>query len=367
MRALPDKDFWLAQGAQCEDRFGCEVVRSVADPRQEYDFVRSACGITDMSFMQVFVLPAEGGADLLDAMVAGNVGRLRYGRILHTFLADDDGRVVADCYVGNNDEEYLVLAETILDDQEIRGRFRARAAGALRDASGQYSVLSIDGVKAWAPVKAVFGADIIGLPYLSIENRVYEGQAVRLLRAGKTSEFGYLVLTPPSIAASLRERLLAEARAVGGGLCGTAIHHDLRCEGRFFDIFAEGALVGDPLRLGLQWMIDFEKEKFDGREAILQRRREGLDKKIVGMSAGPAAADFVPGARIFCDGQDIAALITTAFSFQLQRRIGLALFPAEYAYAGLTCTVGTAAGMAAKTISMPPIMPKSLTVKLDEL
>jgi len=37
------------------------------------------------------------------------------------------------------------------------------------------------------------------------------------------------------------------------------------------------------------------------------------------------------------------------------------------AYSGLSFRLGTADGPAVKTISMPPIMPKSLTVKLDEM
>jgi hypothetical protein len=47
--------------------------------------------------------------------------------------------------------------------------------------------------------------------------------------------------------------------------------------------------------------------------------------------------------------------------------VGLALFPREIAYSGLEFRLGTAQGETVRTISMPPIMPKSLTVKLDEL
>jgi hypothetical protein len=39
----------------------------------------------------------------------------------------------------------------------------------------------------------------------------------------------------------------------------------------------------------------------------------------------------------------------------------------DIAFAGLTFNLGAERGPELHTISMPPIMPKSLTVKLDEL
>jgi hypothetical protein len=51
----------------------------------------------------------------------------------------------------------------------------------------------------------------------------------------------------------------------------------------------------------------------------------------------------------------------------LNRRLALAVFPVELAYSGLAFNFGAADGPTVKTISMPPILSKSLTVKLDEM
>jgi hypothetical protein len=47
--------------------------------------------------------------------------------------------------------------------------------------------------------------------------------------------------------------------------------------------------------------------------------------------------------------------------------LGLALFPVDIAYSGLTFNLDSPDGQKVHTISMPPIMPKSLTVKIDEM
>jgi glycine cleavage system aminomethyltransferase T len=61
----------------------------------------------------------------------------------------------------------------------------------------------------------------------------------------------------------------------------------------------------------------------------------------------------------------VAEVAAAAFSPALGRRIGLAVFDVAYAYAGLDYAGADGRGM--RTVSMPPITPKSLTIKLDEM
>jgi aminomethyltransferase len=369
MRPLALHDEWTSLHATFSERCGAEIVSGLFDPKKEYGFIRDAVGITDFSYLQKFRIPEEKGLDFLDNLLAGNVAKVRFGRVLHTFLADEKGMLVADCFVANNDEELIVLCESLANDDALKSILDSHGAqeAGLTDLSADHLVLSVDGFKAWAVIKDLFGTDIVGLPYLSIERYVFEGHDIRLFRAGKTSEFGYLIMAPLSCAKTLFTRLAELAAHHGGGMCSATIHNDLRLEGRFFNIFAEGAKVGDPLTLGLQWMIDFDKEKFLGREAILKRREAGLSEKIIGISIAASVDNLKPGMPIFDHDKEVAHVVASCYSFALHSSVGLAVFPVEIAYAGLTFNLGAPNGPIIKTISMPPIMPKSLSVKLDEM
>jgi glycine cleavage system aminomethyltransferase T len=369
MRELPLKSRLASNGAEFENRFGVEMPIRFQDKATEYKLIRDAVGVTDFSFMQKFRVPEETAIDFLDGLLAGNVAKTRFGRILHTFIADDAGKLVADCYVANNDEEFIVLCESILPDNEIRDlfmNFGGTDAG-LEDLTDNHVVINLDGYQAWKVAQDLFGADVMGLPYLSLEVYKYEGVDVRLMRAGKTSEFGYSLLIPVENADFLFDKVLEKARKVDGSLCGFDIHNDLRLEGRFFNLYAEGLKVGDPLTLGLQWMIDFDKEEYRGRQAIMDRRAQGPHKKIIGVRAAADEAAFIPGASLYAGKDAVANVVAVTYSYTLDAGIGLALFPFDIAYAGLEFTIGGPDGSAAKTISMPPIIPKSLTVRLDEL
>ena len=111
-------------------------------------------------------------------------------------------------------------------------------------------------------------------------------------------------------------------------------------------------------------MVDFDKERFWGRTAIHQRRSSGLQQKIVGVAVAPGCDELVYGAKIFDNDQPVGEVVADCFSNTLNHRIGLALLPVGLAYSGLCFRLANAP---VRTISMPPILPASLKVKLDEL
>jgi aminomethyltransferase len=365
MRTSPIRDLLLARGAVLAERHGVEVASRFGDPADEYRAVRGAVGLTDFSFMTRHRVPEEG-LDLLERYATGPVANIRFGRILHTMAASDEGLVESDLYIANNDEELLVLGESLSGDAataQVLADLGAADAG-LSDISGETALIGLDGYQAFAVAKALFGPDVLGLPYLSIETYDLHGTQVRLMRAGKTSEFGYLLLVPADRAAAVWEELERAGAPHGIRPVGVEAHSALRLDGRFFNVHEEGIRVRDPLALGLQWMIDFGKEGYRGQKAIADRRAAGPGRKIIGVSAA-VGATLGAGDALLHRGETVAEVVTAAFSPTLGKRVGLALFERPYAYSGLAFE--TAGGGIVDTISLPPFMPKSLGVKLDEM
>lgn len=369
MRVSPLHDKLAANGASFDERYGVEITSTISDFSTEYNHIRNNVGLTDFSFMQMYTMPEDSGIDFFDNLLAGNVAKVRFGRMLHTFLADDPGNIIADCYIANNDEELVLLCESIVSDSELQEIFEKHGAkeARLENITDKHVILSIDGFKAWSVAKDIFGVDTLGLPYLSIEMYPFKDSEVRFFRAGKTSEFGYSIMVPKELGEDLFDTLSDAVKKYDGGLCSVSVHNDLRLEGRFFNIYAEGARVRDPLTLGLQWMIDFDKEKFLGSEEILKRRESGLKQKIIGIRSNADSEAFAPGKAIYSNGDQVATIEATCFSPILDSRLGLALLPIDIAFSGLNFKLGSSDGPEIKTISMPPIMSKSLTVKLDEM
>jgi aminomethyltransferase len=366
MRTSPLHELLASRGATFAERAGVEIAVRFGEVDGEYRAVREAVGIADFSFATRHRVP-EAGLDALEKYATGSVAGIRFGRVLHTMAADDGGLVESDLYIANDYEQLFVLGESLVDDAATRGaleRTGAFAAGA-EDLSGSTALSGVDGFRSYAVMKELFGPDVLGLPYLSIETYELCGAPVKLIRGGKTSEFGYLLLVPAASAAAIWLKIEEAGAPHGIRPVGAEAHSMLRLDGRFFNVHEEGRRVRDPLALGLQWMIDFGGEECRGLEALKGRRAAGLTRKIVGVVPADADGALAIGDAIHAGGERVAEVVCAAFSPTLGRRIGLALFDLAYAYAGLDFQ--GADGRGVRTVSMPPITPKSLTVKLDEM
>lgn len=367
MRTSPIRDLLAARGATFREISGREIACGFSSFEEEYTAVREAVGLTDFSFATKFCVPEEG-LDVFERYAAGSVANIRFGRILHTMALDEDGMLESELYIANDDDKLILLGESIVADEAVKSSLAKLSddASMPEDMSETHVLFGLDGFNAWAVAKDLFGADVLGLPYMSIEMYTADDIEVKLLRAGKTSEFGYLLLAPVESAESLWLKIEAAGEKYGLKPVGFDTHMALRLDGRFFNIHEEGAAVKDPLPLGLQWMADFENEEdFRGRDALLARREQGTTRKIVGVVTEGKDAPLLSGDKIFYKKSLVAETVTAAFSPVLDARIGLALFDAPYAYAGLTFEGED--GRAISTISMPPFTAKSLSVRLDEM
>ena len=88
---------------------------------------------------------------------------------------------------------------------------------------------------------------------------------------------------------------------------------------------------------------------------------------MIGIKTDVSVSGLNPGAELFSEGKKVAVVEACCLSYLLDSRLGLAVFPVDIAYAGLKFNLGKSDGPVVESISMPPIVPKSLSVKLDEL
>jgi aminomethyltransferase len=365
MRRSPIRELLAERGASFVDRNGREIACCFSDFEQEYAAVRDAVGLTDFSFTNRFRV-AEEGLDVFDRYATGSVANIRFGRILHTMAVDADGYLESELYVANDDEQMILIAESLVIDEAVVSAIgEADPAAGLENISETTVLFGLDGFNAWAVAKTLFGPDVLGLPYMSIETYELNGADVKVLRAGKTSEFGYMFLTEAENGVGVWTAIEEAGAPFGLKPIGFDTHMALRLDGRFFNIHEEGAVVRDPLLLGLQWMVDIEGDDFRGRDPLMARREKGLTHKTIGVvTDGPKDA-LSPGDQILHGDEVVAEVVTSALSPTLNTRIGLALFGIEYAYAGLTFNKRD--GSRIHTVSMPPFTAKSLTIRLDEM
>jgi len=165
-------------------------------------------------------------------------------------------------------------------------------------------------------------------------------------RTGFTGDLGYEVWMRPADAEKVWDGLMEVGRGRALRPIGSRALNIARIEAGFLlpnvdFVSAEHTLrVGterSPLELGFEWLVDFQKGHFTGRRALLEEKRRGPRRRLVGLDIeGDKPAH---NALLYVDrsGKRQAGSITSAtWSPTAKRNIALAMMDAPHITTGLT-------------------------------
>ena len=244
-----------------------------------------------------------------------------------TLLLDERGRVLADVVVARQDAGWLLFVEG-LDARSLRAHL-TRVVGeraTVDELSPRHRIVSINGPYAWQLMAALEGPGIAALRYMTLSR----GGEIVCLRAGKTGEYGYdLVVPADSLAATV-----ARIHAAGSELGLVEVDRQALSVGAFesgfFDAHHPGMRGLDPVELGLQWRVTYDRA-YVGSEALHAARRRSPRR----LTALRAAAPFHAGDDVFHHTEPIGRVVRAGFSPTLESWIGAALIDRHLAHSGI--------------------------------
>ncbi|NNF29193.1 MAG: aminomethyl transferase family protein, partial [Gemmatimonadetes bacterium] len=221
---------------------------------------------------------------------------VRDGQLSQGLLLREDGVVWADCLLGNDEGDYILLCEgpgggEIVD--HIRDHCQNVDGLEVSIPEGT-SAVGIDGPYAWELMANLVGPEVIGLPYLTF----FHFDGVMCCRAGKTGEYGYVLLAEADDLTALWDELWTLGATLDVEEADLDLLDSCALENWFFNIRAEGSNELTPLELQLQWRLS-RRKTYIGSEALKNRLEEGIRRRITCITGeGP----LVEGDDVHCDG-----------------------------------------------------------------
>jgi glycine cleavage system aminomethyltransferase T len=326
---------------------------------EEVGALRSSAGRSSADHVALAQVDGPGAFHLLERACTQPL-HLREGRARHTLLLRDDAGIFADVLIGLADDGYYVLAEgpneaeLVAWLEGVRDRTLAARDTVIRGLSAETVALGVDGPYAWEVVAGLLGPAVLGMPYLTLLRR----EDVLCLRAGKTGEYGYLVLAPRPSADELHSKLVEAGRLLGFELATVGLGALDVCalENWHFSIRTcrETRLARPltPIELQLQWRVAYDKD-FVGAEALRARRAEGARWRATCFTAeGPVA----PGQAVSRAGEDVGEVLAACFSPTLGAWIGSALLRRCLAHPHVALAVSAEAGPIPITTRTTPLV-----------
>ena len=306
---------------------------SVSD---EVRAIRSSAGLSRASHVAILRVEGAGALDLLQR-TSTQSPYVREGRVRHTLLLREDASVFADAFVVKVEDAFVVLAEGPSERELVAWLTNAKRDEQVevRGTSDAWAAFGVDGPYAWEIVSGVLGPVVLGMPYLTLLRR----EEVLCLRAGKTGEYGYLLLVPREGAAEIEAKLLEVGHALDLVTVTLEALDVCALENWHFSMrnvpwVRTPKLT--PIELQLQWRVVYTRE-FIGADALRARRAEGAKSRVTCFTS---ADDVAPGERVRLGDLDVGEVLAARASPTLGLTVGSVLLERRFAHPHLSLTAG---------------------------
>jgi len=324
----------------------------------EYNAIRNAAALIDISPLFKYRVTGKDATRLVDRVITRDVRKVSVGQVIYTPWCDEHGKVIDDGTVSRLEEN---IYRWTAADPSLRW-FTQNAVGLdvqIEDISERIAALALQGPTSARLLKAVVeDADIGSLKYFRVTTGRIAGVPVEISRTGYTGDLGYEIWADADRALNVWDALIEGGRAFDITPAGMLALDVARIEAGLLLIdidfnSSKKALVEEqkysPIEMGLGRLVDLDKNRFVGQQALIEEKKRGHRKQIVGLEIDwteveklyeavglpPAVSPIASrvAVPVFRNGTQIGKATSTTWSPVLKKMIGLATVKREFAKA----------------------------------
>ena len=346
--AVHERTFPLCESLNYREWSGYYAVSAYeAHHEHEYNAIRNAAALIDISPLFKYRLSGKDATRLVDRIVTRDLRKVSVGSVIYTPWCDEHGKVIDDGTVSRLQENTYRWTAA---DPSLRW-FHQNALGldvGIEDISEQVAALALQGPTSGRLLRAIAEADIENLKYFKVTSGKSAGVPVDISRTGYTGDLGYEIWIPWKDAVRVWDELMSKGRAFDIHAAGMLALDVSRIEAGLLliDVDFNGskkALIGaqryTPLEMGLGRLVALDKGRFVGQEALRREAKTGPVREIVGLELSwnaveaiyeklnlapqiPAAASRV-SVPLYREGSQVGKATSTTWSPTLKKMIAL--------------------------------------------
>ncbi len=308
---------------------------------EEHQRVRTRVGVFDVSHMGEVEVWGGDALAFLQKITVNDVARLTPGRVQYSAMCYEDGGIVDDLLVYHMGDRYMVVINASNVDKDLVW-MRKNLSGDVRlnDISDATSLLAVQGPASKAVLQKITDVPLDPIEYYHWVSGKVAGQAMIISRTGYTGELGYELYFPSDRA--LGERIwgaiMEAGKQAGIGPTGLGARDTLRLEMGFCLYGNDIDQTTHPLEAGLGWITKLDKSSFNGRDVLVQAKKDGLKRKLVGFVVEEKAFPR-HGYPIAAAGREIGTVTSGTFSPTLEKGIGMGYVPVELSKIGTSLQI----------------------------
>ena len=325
---------WFARdGQEREYRYSWKRQNWFDNQRDEHLAVRNAVGLFDMTSFGKIRVEGRGAAAFLQRLCANDVD-VAPGRIVYTQMLNDRGGIESDLTVARMSETAFLLVvpgATLQRDLAWLRRHVGDALVVITDMTAAEAVLCLMGPRSRELLTRISPNDFSSEAnpfgtWREIEIGMGLARAHRVTYVG---ELGWELYVSSDQAAHVFETIDEAGRDLGLRLCGLHALDSCRIEKAFRHFGHDITDEDHVLEAGLGFAVKPAKGDFIGRDAVLRKRDEGLDRRLVQFLLCDPEPLMFHNEAIVRDGEIVGTITSGNYGHHLGGAVGLGYVPCK--------------------------------------
>lgn len=309
----------------------------------EHRAVRERAGIFEMSSFGKIDVTGEGALALLQRLTDSNLDK-PVGRVVYTQFLNARGGIESDLTITRLAEDHFraTTGSAFLprDLGWITMHLPDDGSVAVRDVTTEWATIGLWGPRARDILSRATRDDVsnAALPYMSARRIRIAGVEVIAQRVTYVGELGWEMYMPTSSASDVWDALIAPGKEFGIKPCGYKALESLRLEKGYRYWTADITPADNPYEAGLGFCVHLDKGEFNGRDALVKAKAQGLTRRLCTITLDGSAAIY-GGEAISANGTVVARLRSGGFGYTIGKNIGLAYLPLDMASEGTKLSI----------------------------
>ncbi len=325
---------------------------------REYHAIRNSAALIDVSPLYKYDIGGRDALKFVNRVITRDVSKCALQQAMYTCLCDEEGKVIQDGTLFRLEENGFRFH---LAEPSLRW-FQINATGMevhIQDVSERVAAVALQGPTSREILRQTLDGDIDQLRFFRFTFGNVGSVRAMISRTGYTGDLGYEIWVSANQAEELWDRLIEFGKPYGITPAGMLALDMARLEAGFILLevdytSVEKALIPlqkhSPFEIGLGWTVSLDKENFVGRRALLEEKRHGSSRQLIGLEidwddyerlyqeAGLApqlpTAAWRGGAPLYRASKQVGQATTGGWSPTIKKYIALATVQSRFSQPG---------------------------------
>ena len=329
---------------------------------------RNKVAVLDMTSFGKIDVKGKDALDLLQMLAISNVDK-PLGSITYTQFLNDSAGIESDVTICRMAQDHFrIISGTSFVSNDI-GWIKLHAQEGkdvtIQDMTDEFACLSLFGPNARQVLEKITQADVsnTAFTYLTAKYITIHNVDVWAQRVSYTGELGWELYMANDGALTIWDAIMEAGKEFDITPIGYKALDGLRIEKGYLYWSGDISPSDNPLEAGLGFGVDFNKNEFIGKAALLKIKEAGLKTKLCGLSLDGGHCLF-GGESVYYGKNIIGRIRSAGHGYSVGKDIALVYLPHDLSEPGTKLYVEVMGNrIESQVVSLPLIDPKGINIR----